>query len=169
MKTNNFYMGLETNEVYERYGVVKCGYPDRKNFYVWKVFDDNNRFCAELDDIDDLHNYFDDNDKQLEFPINGKCEHIEGYMVACLFDNDSYTKELNKFQQFGSAVTDIFIDDLKEEYCPDELLHLFDIMYSEAYDRGHSAGYNEVVSHFSGIVEFTQRIIEQDMICQNQA
>jgi hypothetical protein len=156
-----FYMGQESSEVYAKYGIAKCNYPARKDFYTWTLLDKNNAVCSWSNNVEDIHNFFDDNDRNMVFPTNGKVQkYDDGYMVTCLFDNEAYKAEMKTRNVFNSQLHKVFTQDLKDEYCPDDMLHLFDIMYSEAWDRGHSAGFSEVASYFSGIVDFTQRIVE---------
>jgi hypothetical protein len=49
--------------------------------------------------------------------------------------------------------------DLREQYA-DLPVAVFNLCYSQAYDRGHSSGYDEVANYMIDIVYFAQKIIE---------
>lgn len=56
-----------------------------------------------------------------------------------------------------SKAQDLFYKSLREEYSTlsDSL---FQICYSEAYDRGHSAGYDEVANYMHSVVSFAKQV-----------
>ena len=64
--------------------------------------------------------------------------------------HDEYFKSR---QTFELVATEKFMKYLREEYdyISDEL---FQVCYSDAYDRGHSSGYDSVATYMNGIVEF---------------
>lgn len=60
-----------------------------------------------------------------------------------------------------SAATAVWFSALKEEYLsPTFSKELFDLCYNEAYDRGHSAGYDEVAGYMDSIVDFAIKVRE---------
>lgn len=57
-----------------------------------------------------------------------------------------------------AAAIDVWSRELREEYpVLDDLL--FNACYDEAYDRGHSAGWDNVADRMHGVVEFACKIL----------
>lgn len=52
---------------------------------------------------------------------------------------------------------DLWYADLRDEYILSD--DMFKLIYSEAYERGHSAGYDEVANYFPDLVDFVRRAI----------
>jgi ClpP class serine protease len=64
----------------------------------------------------------------------------------------SYEEDKSYYQSQISALHHEFTDKLKADYgLSDEE---FDVIWSEAYDRGHAYGLEEVASHFGSLYDF---------------
>jgi hypothetical protein len=79
--------------------------------------------------------------------------------------DSGYTKESKaacddfwkKQARLEVAASDMFHEELRKEFS--ELSDsLYSLCYAEAYDRGHSAGYEEVASYMNDIVDFAKRV-----------
>lgn len=65
----------------------------------------------------------------------------------------------NERKALEAKACNIWYAALKNEWVEDgESSELFEACYSEAYDRGHSSGYDEVASYFNDIWQFTCKI-----------
>lgn len=97
---------------------------------------------------------------------NGECKQFSSRKEALTFSenverseiNAEYYKEkLKLYYEDQQRVVDYWFSEMRKEFgIPD---NIFDICYSEAYDRGHSSGYDEVYQHMLDIVEFAEKII----------
>lgn len=71
-------------------------------------------------------------------------------------------KEIDKFWEVEQYKENFALDkwkkDLKEEF--NLKIEIFNLCYSEAYERGHSAGYDEVANNLIDIVEFANKLIK---------
>jgi hypothetical protein len=68
-----------------------------------------------------------------------------------------------------SSARELWYASMKDEYlAPNGSLSplMFDLCYDEAYDRGHSAGYDEVANYMSSVSDFALKI--KDAVCLNQ-
>jgi len=71
-------------------------------------------------------------------------------------------EEINAWNQLykeaSNKAFDLWYADLREEYSSlvDEV---FNLCYDQAWDRGHSAGYDEVESYMRDVVRFAEKII----------
>ena len=68
---------------------------------------------------------------------------------------EGYEEDKSYYHSQMSALDREFEEKLRSDYAmsKDE----FDVIWSEAYDRGHSAGLEEVVSHFDSLYEFAKK------------
>lgn len=84
----------------------------------------------------------------------GFSENIERFFS----NKKEHTDSLAEYHQYQSKVGELWLADLRKEYdyLSDEV---FEECYSEAYDRGHSSGYDEVVNYLDETTEFARRII----------
>ena len=92
---------------------------------------------------------FDNNADALAYsPLVEKVIANEGEIAAAKERNDVL---------YSKAVK-LFVDNLREEHrhLSDEV---YDVCYAEAWDRGHSAGYDEVASELCSAVNFAERIL----------
>jgi hypothetical protein len=101
---------------------------------------------------------------------NGECQTFGDRNDAITFSENVERSQANKEQY--ETLLKIYYDDrqkvahywlaeLRKEF--DIPSNIFDICYAEAYDRGHSYGYDEVYQHMLGIVEFAEKIIEANV------
>lgn len=81
----------------------------------------------------------------------GKSSLINGQWVN---DYENINLMNNEFQKAANN----WHSDLRSEY-KDLSNNVFDICYDEAYDRGHHAGYDEVVYQMEHIVIFAKKIL----------
>lgn len=66
-----------------------------------------------------------------------------------------YEEDKRWYQSQKSALMQDFKDKLKKDYALSD--EEFDIIWSEAYDRGHSRGLEGVYSHFDSVHDFAER------------
>lgn len=66
-----------------------------------------------------------------------------------------YEEDKSWYRSQMSALMLDFMDKLKKDYVLSD--KEFDIIWSEAYDRGHSSGLGEVYSHFDNLHDFAER------------
>jgi len=76
---------------------------------------------------------------------------------VCVNQNE-YDAYMTQFRQVDQEVSKIFHQELREEYS-----HLnqqtYDLVYNVAYDRGHSAGYDEVANYMIDYADLAEKII----------
>lgn len=73
-------------------------------------------------------------------------------------NKDEIDKYWETLKTLDRKAIEIWHSALREEWS--ELsTELFDVCYSQAYERGHSSGYDEVANLMYDIVEFAQRIL----------
>lgn len=65
--------------------------------------------------------------------------------------------ELTLMKEVSSKVDEIFKNYCIQIMSCDE--KYFDVVYNEAYDRGHSSGYEEVLNYVESVSEFVSRIL----------
>ena len=97
---------------------------------------------------------------------NGECKQFSSRKDALTFSENVERSEVNKeiyeeklklYYENEQKVIDYWISEMRKEFgIPSKI---FDICYAEAYDRGHSYGYDEVYQHMLDIVEFAEKII----------
>lgn len=73
--------------------------------------------------------------------------------------DEAYTQLKAEYDQAYASVVTSFLRKLRAEYCdiPDKAYH---ILINEAYDRGHSAGYDEVASYMEGLAELYWQLVD---------
>jgi hypothetical protein len=89
------------------------------------------------------------------------------FVVVYKFDDDSYKINLEKYSQEFNDKDIEFKNDLAIENNIATYSKLSDVIYSEAYDKGHSAGHSEIASYYSSLSYFANEIIEakeQDLV-----
>ena len=71
-------------------------------------------------------------------------------------------EEINAWNQLyketSAKAFELWYADLREEYS-NLVDEVFNLCYDQAWDRGHSAGYDEVASYMQDIVIFAEKII----------
>ena len=97
---------------------------------------------------------------------NGECYTCASRDDALTHSENVERAEANKEQY--EALLKIYYDDRQKvaQYWHSELRKefdipskVFDVCYSEAYDRGHAYGYDDVYVHMFSVVEFAEKII----------
>jgi hypothetical protein len=98
----------------------------------------------------------------------GEVQYFDTEAAAKQFSNlievdPACTKQRDEFRaaqkrRENKAMT-IWYTALSVEHCEISSA-VFDLCYSEAYDRGHYAGYDEVANYMSSVVEFAKKVIE---------
>lgn len=73
-------------------------------------------------------------------------------------NEEEYNLQKEAYYAYETKVFELWITELKSEFDLPE--KVFSICYSEAYDRGHSAGYDEVASYMCDVVEFYEKIMK---------
>lgn len=106
--------------------------------YVYKFFAYKNGDCVTFDTEREAKEY-----SSLYERIHVNKEEIDKYLALS--------------REFHNLAWKYWYSDLRQEY---SYLHdkVFDICYDEAYERGHSGGYDEVGFCMSDIVQFAQRL-----------
>ena len=99
---------------------------------------------------------------------NGTCSTFSTKEQACGFSSlverkvtnqdeiDAYSKERSEKSQ---EAFDLWYAGLKEEYS-DVSDQLFNAIYSQAYEDGHSSGYDNVACHFSDLYYFALEVLK---------
>jgi hypothetical protein len=89
------------------------------------------------------------------------------FLVIYKFDSVSYKARIEKYSQEFNKKDIEFKNDLAIENNIVPCSKLSDVIYSEAYERGHSAGHSEVASYYSSMSHFANEIIkatEKDLV-----
>ena len=97
---------------------------------------------------------------------NGECKQFSSRKEALTFsenvekselNQEEYKEKLKLYYEDQQKVVDYWISEMRKEFdIPD---NNFDICYAEAYDLGHSAGYNEVYSYMIDAVAFAEKVV----------
>lgn len=97
---------------------------------------------------------------------NGECKQFASRLEALTFSENVERSEINKedyqektklYQEDQNKVYQFWISEMKKEFgIPDRI---FDICYAEAYDKGHSYGYDEVYHYMIDTVAFAENIM----------
>lgn len=77
---------------------------------------------------------------------------------ASVYNEEGYRKALNKYRDAHSSM----VSEMKKDMFEDlgiEKHPAKDLMYSYAYDKGHSSGYHEVFMHLQEISEFVDDVV----------
>lgn len=84
-----------------------------------------------------------------------------GNLVEKLVDIESkkiFDEYWSKVRVIDAKAFNIWHESLREEYI-DMQQSIFDVIYSKAYEDGHSYGHDEVVSRFSDLAYFVEEIL----------
>lgn len=96
---------------------------------------------------------------------DGECKQFASRTDALTFSNNVERSEVNKeefeqrkklYLEDQEKVMNFWISEMKKEF--DVSDKIFDICYTEAYDRGHSYGYDEVYYYMNDAVAFAEKI-----------
>ena len=94
-----------------------------------------------------------------DFKTPATAEQLKGLPSDVDNDEAAYSVAKLKYQEEAARLTKEFQDDCFAELGIADDARRF-VMYSEAYDRGHSAGHSEIFSCLGDIVEFVTRLDE---------
>lgn len=166
MKTNDFYMGRLDSNIYEDYNLVKIEYPKISNFREYKVFSEDGLAIKTGDDKQVLR-YFGSS-FELPTPKNPKTIKLKGpadsapveYTMVCTKDEDAYRDAQSLYNEFHRALRELHYEDTVATHCPKDLAKVASTLYSEAWTRGHSAGFDEVTNYFIDCVTFAEDILK---------
>lgn len=80
-----------------------------------------------------------------------------------MVNKDSVKAYRATVQEWENKAKDLWYEDLIEAFKADypifkERLSVFNLIYSEAYARGHSSGYDEVANYFESYANFAEDI-----------
>lgn len=102
-------------------------------------------------------------DGQIEiFDYYQKAKNFAGIhhrVVQFELDKEEYEKQYIAYTENENKIFVLWYTDLRKEY---SYLNdrTFDIVYEKAYERGHSAGYDEVANYMINTAEFAEKIME---------
>lgn len=97
---------------------------------------------------------------------NGECQTFVSRKDALTFSENVERSEANKEQyetllkvyyDDQQKVVDYWLAEMRKEF--DIPSNIFDIAYSEAYDRGHAYGYDEIFHYMIDAVAFAEKVI----------
>ena len=160
MQSNAFYMGAMASSDYYKHDIHKPTKLTKSDFIYYKMLDTKDDYVIVFEgDYDEAVAFLYQHNIDSALPDEDIVITAGDYIVHCIYDDETHKAHKIEVSLFHARLSERYINDLKEEYCPSDMIHLFDTMYSEAWDRGHSAGYDEVTSYFTGIVDTTRRMI----------
>lgn len=81
------------------------------------------------------------------------------YLVLYRIAEDSYERALRFYINKSNELIKEFQDDLAISENLEPNSRMANIIYCEAYERGHSSGLSEVANYYSGIAYFAQEVI----------
>lgn len=98
---------------------------------------------------------------------NGECKIFDTVKEASTFsplvekftiNEEEYNLQKEAYYAYETKVFELWITELKSEFDLSEVV--FSICYFEAYERGHSSGYDEVANCMFDVVELYEKIME---------
>ena len=101
---------------------------------------------------------------------NGECKQFPSRKEALTFSEnverselnpEEYKEKLKLYHEDQRKVLNFWISEMRKEFHVHD--NIFDICYAEAYDRGHSYGYDEVYNHMNDTVSFANKVIEANI------
>lgn len=97
---------------------------------------------------------------------NGECKQFSSRKEALTFsenveksevNQEEYKEKLKLYHEDQQKVVDYWLSEMRKEFgVPD---NIFDICYSEAYDRGHAYGYDEIYGYMIDTVAFAEKVV----------
>ena len=84
-----------------------------------------------------------------------KCEHIHH-----VFDKDGYHKAVNDYHKENNRMYELFKQDCFKYYGI-ENNPAREVIFSKAWEEGHSSGFSEVANCMSDIIDFVERCIKE--------
>jgi hypothetical protein len=83
----------------------------------------------------------------------------QGFLIEEIGNLDTYQEQLDAYRKDEARLINEFTNDLFEDYGVSDHPGRH-VMFSEAWERGHSAGFGEVYNCFSNILDFVKRVEE---------
>lgn len=81
----------------------------------------------------------------------------KGYVIESIFDDGGYKEKVKEYRDEDKRLLEEFKKYIFEVYgCRNDDIN--NIVFSRAWDKGHSGGLNEVVSYFEDDIEFVNAI-----------
>ena len=123
-------------------------YPSESDFKTYQVN------CLETNKV--LHKGIslqELNDLGIEFTGEEKYFY-ENYVIICHTDEAAYDKAMSAYYDEYERLSDKFHNDLRTTYLKDEHqdnMKLHNVIYSEAYERGHSHGNSEIACYYQSL------------------
>ena len=142
-------------------------YPKESNFYRYTVLSDEGEKLGSFEDRQSLvEEYGEDllkicNTVNQKVRTEGKASVIYGDLVVVIkYDKDGFLAYRKAYGEENGRLQEMFYQDCCEDHDCDPDSDLSRLIYSEAYDRGHSAGYSEVYNYFDSVASFADRVLE---------
>lgn len=139
---------------------TKLKYPEKNDFRTYYMYQKGN--CIVSGDIKDIAEHIGWCSTDAAHYSNNIVADAKnkGYTVEIFVDEDAYNHYRLEYNTDESKLHGKYLDDLYErEYSLEFDRETFNVCYSYAYDRGHSAGYGEVENCLNDVAEFAERII----------
>jgi len=142
-------------------------YPKESDFYRYTVMSDEGDKIGNFEKASELVNAFSEDMLKVCNTVNSKVR-TEGkasvvyddYVVVIKYDKEAYREYRKAYGQETSRLEELFYQDCCEDHGYDPDSDLSRLIYSEAYDRGHSAGYSEVYNYFDSVAAFADNVLE---------
>lgn len=145
----------------------KVPYPSKRDYFIYNVMSDEGDKLGSFDSPDKLVEAFGEDILKVCRTVHMKVEREDkasvifgDYIVVIKFDVDAYKAHSEKYSKESTRIEKQFFNDCCEDHAVDPESEIASIIYSEAYQRGHSSGRSEVYNYFGDISDFADRIID---------
>ena len=142
-------------------------YPKESNYYRYTVMSDEGDKLGSFDTKESLVEAFGEdilkvcNTVSSKVRSEGKASVVfNDYVVVIKYDKDAFRDYRKAYGQENGRLEELFYQDCCEDHGCDPDSDLSRLIYSEAYDRGHSSGYHEVYNYFGSIADFADRVLD---------
>lgn len=142
-------------------------YPKESNFYRYTVMTDEGEKLGNFEDQKSLvEEYGEDllkicNTVNQKVRTEGKASVVYGDLVVIIkYDKDAFLEYRKAYGEESGRLEEKFYYDCCLDHGCDPTSALSKVIYSEAYDRGHSAGRNEVYNYFDSVSEFVDKVLD---------
>jgi hypothetical protein len=128
---------------------------DTKDFTTYNVYKGGKVLCLNSA-ANVVTEYFIDSNFGVSFAdtfgrVKDKLKH-NGFLIEETFDKDAYNKHRQEYRDESNRLEAQFKTDLEEEYGVTDNPKK-DLLYSKAYDDGHSGGFNDIESSYADMVD----------------
>lgn len=142
-------------------------YPKESNFYRYTVITDEGEKLGSFENQKELVEEHGEDLLKICNTVNqkvrteGKASVVYGDLVVVIkYDKDAFLDYRKAYGEENGRLQEKFYYDCCLDHGCDPNSELSKVIYSEAYDRGHSSGYNEVYNYFDSVAEFADRVLE---------